>query len=352
MVRRPAPHQSVLIRQVFIFMLQRAIIRLILPFCLVATAAKAEDMPAGPGGKPEKEPVTLRMSAGCAIPGFELRNHAFADRSIHYLRDQTLQAGAGVYYRGFGVGGQAGVCDLKHPSERVTSDFKVEAGYFHRAFGAEAYYRQSGRYYIQRSPLGSGSLWNKTGAPSRIRTEGAGGNLFLFLKDLLTLNKDYSYGTANHQSGQLTKSSGTFMIIAGADYSRLHCPVALVPGYDRYLLLGLNLFGMKGWRFIGGYFGVGFAGILALPGNFFIAPLISLAVHPFQSEFFTATGTKHDFWIDSMKGNGRINAGYNGERFFAGISVTVEAELDPAERFHTVVWNVNLNAELSAGVRL
>ena len=331
-------------------MLQRAIIRIILPVCLIISAARAEDIPAGSGNMPE--PVTLKVSAGFSVPGFELRNHRFADRSIHYLGDQTLQTGAALYYRGAGVGARAGVLDAKRPEQRVTSDFNVDAGYFHRVFGAEAYYRQSGRYYIQRSPSGTGALWDRAGAGSRIRTEGAGANLYLFLKDLTTLNRDYSYGTANQQSGRLSKSCGTFMVIAGADYSMLRGPAALVPGYDRYLLMGLNLFGMTGWRFIGGYFGIGFAGILVLPHDFFIAPLISLAVHPYQMEFFTLAGTKHDFWIDSMKGKGRINAGYNGERFFAGISVAVEAELDPAELFHTVVWSVDLNAGLFAGVRI
>jgi hypothetical protein len=344
----PVPHQSVLVRQVFLLMLQRAIIPIVLSACFFVTTASADGIPA----RPEQEPVTLRTSAGCAIPGFELRNHAFADRSIHYLRDQTLQAGAAVYYRGAGISGQAGICDLKHPVQRVATDFKVEAGYFNRAFGAEAYYRQSGRYYIQRSPFGTGALWNKAGAGSRIRTEGAGATLFLFLKDLQTLNKDYSYGTANQQSGRQTKSCGSFIILAGADYSMLRGPVALVPGYDRFILMGLNLYGMSGWRFIGGFFGVGFAGTLTLPRDFFIAPLIALTVHPYQMEFFAATGTKHDFRIDSMKGFGRINAGYNGEHYFAGLSVSVEAELDPAERFQTIIWNVELNAGVFAGVRI
>ena len=172
------------------------------------------------------------------------------------------------------------------------------------------------------------------------------------MKDLLSLNKDFSYRSAFQQSERQQKSCGTFIILAGADYSRLRSPAALVPGYDRFLLMGLNLFGMTGWRIIGGSVGVGFAYTLVLPLNFFIAPLIALAVHPCQMEFFTPLGTKHDFRIDSMKGHGRINAGFNGERYFAGLSVTVEAELDPAERFHTVIWNVDLNAGLFAGVRI
>jgi hypothetical protein len=309
-------------------------------------------VPSGGGNKPERNPVTVRVHAGFAVPGFELRNHKFADRSIHYLRDQVFFTGASVYYRGVGLGARTGVCDMKKPAQRVTSDFEVQASYFDRAFGAEAYYRQNGRYSIARSPYGTGSLWNRAKAGSHIRTEGAGANLFIFLKDLLSLNKDFSYGSAFQQSERQPKSCGTFIILAGADYFKLHGPGALVPGYDRYLLMGLNLFGMTGWRFVGGSFGVGFAYTLVLPSDFFIAPLIALAVHPYQMEFFTPAGTKHDFMIDSMKGHGRINAGYNGERFFAGLSVTVEAELDPAERFHTVIWNVDFNAGLFAGVRI
>lgn len=357
-----------LVGQVSSAMLQRTIFYIIFPVLLIINTAVASDAPAGQNGgskqdKPseaaissssgtKQEQVTIRANAGFAIPGFELRNHKFADRSIHYLRDQVFFTGASVYYRGGGLGARAGVCDAKKPSRRVTSDFEVEASYFHRAFGAEAYYRQSGRYYIAHSPYGTGSMWNRAGAGSRIRTEAAGANFFVFMKDLLSLNKDYSYRSSFQQSDRQPKSSGTFIILAGVDYFKLRGPAALVPGYDRFLLMGLNLFGMTGWRFIGGSFGVGFAYTLVLPRDFFIAPLIALAVHPYQLEFFTPSGTKHDIRIESMKGHGRINAGYNGERYFAGLSVTIEAELDPAEQFHTVIWNVDLNAGLFAGVRI
>lgn len=334
-------------------MLLRAIFCMMLPAYLSIPAAGAAEETAGGGGrKPDREPVTLRIGASMGIPGFELRNHRFADRSLRYLRDQVLYAGAAVYYRGAGAGARVGVCDTKQPARHAATDFEVQAGYFHRTFGVEAYYRQSGRYHIARSPFGTGALWNRAGAGSRIRSEGAGANLFLFLKDLLTLNREYSYGTAYRQTDKPAGSSGSFMILAGADYFRLRGPVPLIPVYDRYLLMGLNLFGMTGWRFIGGFFGVGFACTLVLPRDFFIAPLIALAVHPFRMEFFTPSGTKRDIRIDSMQGKGRICAGYNGERFFAGLSAAVEAELDPAERFHTVIWSVDLNVELFAGVRI
>ena len=142
---------AVLVRQVSPVMLQRSIFHIILPVCLIINTATASGTPVGQNGgrgqdermdstvaaggvhKPERNQVTIRAHAGFAIPGFELRNHKFADRSIHYLRDQVFSVGGSVHYRGVGLGARAGVSDAKKPARRVTSDFEVQAGYFHRA---------------------------------------------------------------------------------------------------------------------------------------------------------------------------------------------------------------------------
>jgi hypothetical protein len=313
-------------------------------------AATGSSPEAGKGENQDR--VTIKGSAAFAIPGFELRDYKYADRSIHYLRDQVLYAGAMIYYRGAGLGGRAGVMDAKKPYRRKVDDFEVMASYFSRSFGIELNYQWSGRYYIARSPYGTGRLWNNANQGSRMKDESAGVKLFLFMKDLLSLNKDYSYGSVYQQSGRQSKSCGTFLILAGADYDRLRTPAAIVPGYNQFLLMGLKLYGMTGWRFIGFSIGVGFAYALALPGNFYLAPLIALAVHPSQMEFFTPSGVKKDFRIHSMKGYGRITAGYDGERFFAGLFLLYESILYPAVRYKTVVWNMNLNAGIFTGTRI
>ncbi|OHD65392.1 MAG: hypothetical protein A2176_15675 [Spirochaetes bacterium RBG_13_51_14] len=284
--------------------------------------------------------------------GMELRDRKYTSRNVQYLHDQMLYAGAKISFMGVGLGARIGVMDAKRPHYRRVKDFDLQASYFSRVFGAELFYKRYGRYYIANSPYGIGRVWNNANSGSRMETESAGLNLFLFMKDLTSLNESYSYQASFEQTEKQARSAGAFMIIAGADYSRLDSGLPVVPEYARLLMMFLNLYGITGWRFIGFSFGAGFAYTLVLAGDFFIAPVIGLAVHPYQMEFFTGTGTKKDFRIDSLKGFGRICAGYNGELFFTSVFVFFESIFYPCYRFKAEIWTGDLNVGIFSGIRI
>jgi hypothetical protein len=296
--------------------------------------------------------TAIRASLSHSVSVMELRDRKYADRRVRYLRDQSLHAEAAISFMGAVAGGRIGVLDISNTQRRTVVNFEARAGYFARAFGAEAYYNQNGRYRITDSPYGIGALWNKTNSGAPVKTESAGLNLFLFMKDILSFNTDYSYGAAYHQTEKQGKSSGAFMLIAGADYYRLRSAVQVAPLYAEQLFMYQRLYGMKGWRFIGFYFGIGFAGTLVLPRGFYIAPLIAIAVHPYQMEFFTLTGTKRNFRIDSLKGQGRLGAGYDSGRFFVGLCINFDGIIYPCYRYKAELWNGDLNAGVFSGMRM
>ena len=286
------------------------------------------------------------------IQGIELGDLSYGNRGLSYLRDRELYAAARFSFRGAGLSARIGVSDMDRPRYRKISDFMVQASYFSPVAGAEVYYRRAGRYRIADSPFGTGKLWNQTRQGSSVNFESAGLNLFLFMKDLSSLNRDYSYGAAFEQSGRHEKSAGSFILLAGANYQRIHSPVPLVPGDTQALGLYRKLFGLTGWRRTGFSIGIGFAGTLVLPHGFFLAPQIGLAFNPSQMEYFTLAGARKAFRFDSLRGIGRISAGYDGGRFFTGIIVNFEAFIIPTNRYKAELWTGDLSAGFFSGFRV
>jgi len=296
--------------------------------------------------------VTIRASLSYDVMSLDLRDRKFSERTTRYMRDRELYAGIGVFYYGFGVDARLGALDTQNQNNKKLECYDLRAGYFSRAFGAEIYYSRFGRLRITSSPAGVGKLWNDSNSGSRIRSEQAGMNLFLFVKDLSSLNKDFSYNAAFFQSEGVVKTGGTVLVLLSGDYERVHSSVPLIPAYAHDLFLYMDVYGMSGWRFAGFGFGVGFAGTLALPRGFFVSALISLMVRPLQKEFYTLRHAKREFRIDALKGRGRVYAGYNGASFFAGISLDVKAFLTPCYRFKLEMWSGDLSASFFSGVRI
>lgn len=286
------------------------------------------------------------------IQGIELGDLSYGNRGLRYLRDQKLSTGMRLSFKGAGLYARIGVFDLDNPGRNAVSDFMVRGSYFSRVFGAEISYQRAGGYRIGASPFGTAMLWNRIRGGSSMKSESAGLSLFLFLKDLTSLNSDYSYGAAYEQNGRQEKSAGTFIILAGANYQLIRGPVPLVPADTQALCLYRKLFGLTGWRRTGFTIGIGFAGTLVFPRGFFIAPLIGLTFHPSQMEYFTIAGAKKAFRFDTLRGIGRINAGYNGDRFFTGISVNFEAFIVPSYRVRAELWTGDLTAGVFSGFRV
>jgi hypothetical protein len=316
------------------------------------------DLGSGSGAVRNGEPaeasrsVALRASLSYDIMSLDLRDRKFSERTTRYMRDRELFAGVGVYYYGFGVDARLGVLDTDDQNNKKVECYDLRAGYFSRAFGAEVYYIRSGRMHITSSPAGTGRLWNESNSGSRIKSEQAGLNLFLFVKDLNSLNKNFSYNAAFFQSEGAVKTSGTVLVLLSGDYERMRSSVPLIPTYARDLFLYLDVYGMSGWLFAGLGFGVGFAGTLALPRGFFVSALISLMVRPLQKEFYTLRSAKREFRIDALKGRGRVYAGYSGASFFTGISLDMKAFLTPCYRFKLEMWSGDIYASFFSGVRI
>jgi hypothetical protein len=334
-------------------------IGLLICACILSLAApvpgRAEEMPAeNKNGIPDKEEDRASVMAllEYSVMPVELRDRRLARHTLRYMRDRELYAGAKASWDGFALGARAGVWDSSRPGRRRMDDFDLAASYFSRAFGAEASYRRYGRYRIGASPYGIARLWNDMNIGARMKAESAGATVYLFMRNLMSLNKDYSYRAAYDLSERQGKSGGAFVVLAGADYQMVRSNVPVLPPYSHRLLMYLNLPGMRGWRFIGCSAGIGFAGTLVMPLGFFISPMIWLTVHPFQMEFFTMAGTTKDFRIDSLRGGGRINAGYSGANFFAGLLVSFEGIISPAYRFRAEVWTGDLNVRVFSGVRI
>ena len=245
-----------------------------------------------------------------------------------------------------------GVTDITNPDNKKVEEFDVTASYFSRSFGAELYYGRYGRYYISSSPYGGGGLWNYLNRGSRMKSDAGGLNLFLFLRDFFTLNKSYSYSAAFEQAEKQVKSSGTLFFLLSGDYNRMRSDAAIIPFYAQELLMFTHLLGLKRWLFGGFAVGVGFAYTLVLPADFFISTYISLSLRPLQKEFSTVTGTKREFRIDSLKGKGKIYAGYNSDLFFAGICLIYEGILTPCYRYKLEMWRGDLSAQFFSGVRI
>ncbi|OHD68400.1 MAG: hypothetical protein A2W19_14380 [Spirochaetes bacterium RBG_16_49_21] len=301
--------------------------------------------------KAERGPA-IRASLSYNIMALDLRDRKFAERTIRYMRDEELYAGAAASYNNFGLAGRLGVFDVKNQNHKKVDSYDLKASYFSSAFGAELYYSRYSRFYISSSPYGIGRLWNDSHSGSGVKSEGAGLNLFLFMKDFLSLNENFSYNAAFLQTEQPVKTSGTLLVLLSADYLRVRNNVPLIPAYAHDLFLFMDLYGLKGWRFAGFGFGVGFAGTLVLPGDLFVSSSISLMVRPLHKEFYTLVHVNREFRIDSLKGQGKIYAGYNGGSFFAGVSFVLEAALIPSYRFKLEMWSGDLAMEFYSGVRI
>jgi hypothetical protein len=318
----------------------------------VRGSMKESAAPARPVEKKDGGGVAIKIAPSMNFLAMELQDRKYKERSAVYLRDLELYTGAKISFMGLSLGGRAGVADATRPGRRRVDDFTVQAGYYSRPFCVEFTYQKAGRYRIVRSPFGIGGMWNGENRGAWMNNYGADLSLSLFMKDLLTLNRDYSCGAAHEQTEKPVKSAGSFIITIGADYNRVRGGAPITPDCSQLALLYLNLIGLKGWRFIGFTVGVGFAYTWALPHDLFISPVITLNIHPFQMELFTITGVKKDFRIDSMKGRGKITAGYDGGRFFAGLFVAFEAVVSPCYKYTFQVWTGDLNWGFFTGARI
>ena len=331
-------------------------------FILGGNQSKAQDSPdqnlagehenAYQDAKKYQKSITARATLSNDIGNLDLRDRKYGERTIRYRRDAELYAGAFVYYNGFGIGSRLGVADIKNPDAKKVEAFDVTASYFSRSFGAELYYGRYGRYYISSSPYGGAGLWNYLNRGSRMKSEAGGLNLFLFLRDFFTLNKSYSYSAAFEQAEKQVKSSGTLFFLLSGDYNRMRSDVSIIPLYAHELLMFTHLLGLKRWLFGGFAAGIGFAYTLVLPADFFISTYIALSIRPLQKELSTCSGTKREFRIDSLRGKGKIYAGYNSDPFFAGICLIYEGILTPCYRFKAEMWSGDLSVQFFSGVRI
>ncbi len=296
--------------------------------------------------------VTIRASLSYNMSNLDLRDRKYSERTIRYLREEKLFPGAAWYYHGFGVASRVGAVDIGNQNNKKVEDFTITGSYFFRPFGAEFSYGRNSRYTISSSPYGVARLWNGMNDGSRMKSETAVLNLFLFLSDFFTLNKNYSYRAAFEQSEKQVKSGGTFFFLLSGDYHQTKSDRPIIPAFAHGLLMFSRLPGLKGWLFGGFAFGVGFAYTLVLPADFCISTYISLAVRPMQKEFYVVSGAKREFRIDSLKGTGKVNAYYNGAAFFAGISAIYDAVLTPCYRFKLEMWSGDLILQFFSGVRI
>lgn len=309
-------------------------------------------------GRPSRDIIeqerfaAARLTLSYNTMNLDLKDRKYAERATRYVRDAGLYTGAFAYYRNFGLGSRVGVMDIKNPGYKKIENYYLTLNYFSRAFGVEIYYNRLGRFNISDSPYGVGKMWNVLRKGSHMKYESAGLDLYLFMEDLLSLNKMYSYGAAFEQSEKQEKSGGTFFFKLAGDYIRMRNNRPIIPYQEHELLMYMRLYGLKGWMFGGFSFGVGFAYTIVLPADFFISMYISLMVRPLQKEFYALTGTKREFRIDSLKGKGKISAGYNGGPFFAGICLVYEGIMTPCYRFKAEMWSGDLAVEFFSGVRM
>ena len=300
---------------------------------------------------------TARATLSYAIMDLDLVDRKFANRTIRYMRDEDLYAGVSVYYKNFGIGSRIGVMDTKNQRRKKVEDFDLTAHYYSPAFGVELLYRQYGWFYVTSSPYGVGKLWNALNDGLRMKSESAGINMFLFIqdiftKDIVTLNKNFSYGAAFEQTEKQVKSGGAALVEISGNYHRMRNNIPIIPVYAHELFMYMTLYGLRGWQIAGFGIGVGLAYTIVLPRDFFISALLSLSFRPSWRELYTFPYAKREFRIDSLRGKGKIYIGYNADSFFTGVSFIFEGIITPCYTYKAETWSGDLSLEFFAGVRI
>jgi hypothetical protein len=188
-----------------------------------------------------------------------------------------------------------------------TSYADFSFGYFKGRYGAEIYYRNYDGLYTNAID----SL------PRTIRPDARLTNFGVSF--YLTFNRKFSYRSAIAQQELQTKSSGTFVIMANANYRALSADSSIIPKAVDTQAHFKELQGLLDMRFYAINIRPGYAhNFVAKQGLWFFSPSAFAGIGIGNYEFRGSSGIKRSNSID-FSVQGKLSAGYNSKLVFWNI---------------------------------
>lgn len=221
------------------------------------------------------------------------------------------------------------------PAEKGTTKYyDLQASSFERGFGYDIMYQDYKGFYVDSQALRS-TNGNYRVEPD-LHSKLIGVNLYF------TINPEFSYAAAFHQTERQIRSAGSFLIMPSFKYNSVKNSRTIIQPEEQAYFKDLP--GLSGYTFYSAGLSVGYAYTISISG-IFITPAIAAGDSIQYQSFDSTSATNRKQWnFFNLNYNAKISAGYNGAIFFAGGFFMVDYTQTGYRKVEINPYTINFNA--------
>lgn len=248
---------------------------------------------------------------------FELQDK----RVLTFEPNESVNVGIRLMHKWLGLAFSVGLNNTQAERRGNTDYINFQLNSYGKKVGFDIYYSDYTGYYLENykkfAELAE-AYGNRFPIRSDISTTTIGANTYYIFN-----HKKYSYRSTFVQNEIQKKSAGSLMLNASISYFRISGDSAIVPRR-------INSFYEEQTRFEDGNFHSvsllpGYSHTLVLFKRFFITGALLLGVTGQYQEFSQEDESTQTRWVTLPRGMSRFGFGYNGNKFYAGLTSMADA---------------------------
>lgn len=254
---------------------------------------------------------------------YNSRNHFEVQdkRVLTFEPNESINFSLRFMHKWLGFAFSVGLKNTQAEKRGKTDYLNLQLNSYGKKFGFNLYYSDYSGYYLEnykRFPALVEAYGDNFPMRADISTTSIGGNAYYIFN-----HKKYSYRSTFVQNEIQKKSAGSFLLNGSLSYFSIRSDSAIVPK-------GINNFYELRSRFEDGNFYSlsllpGYSHTLVFFQRFFITGSICLGATSQYQELFLEYNSGSSRWVILPRALSRFGIGYNGNRFYAGLTSMADA---------------------------
>ncbi len=248
--------------------------------------------------------------------GIELENQPY--NRLSYWPNLPFSVGGGVFYRWLGVQVGFPVQGFAAPADERgrTTAFILSANVYLRRYGIDAHYTEHQGYYLENV----GRLLGTDPPPypqrADITTQAFGGNIYFVFN-----YRRFSFRAAFIQTERQLRSAGSLLLMPTFNYYRMVADSAVSRVAGLQWSAGESI-GLNYGRAVSAGLTFGYAHTFVFRRSWFVLGAVLPGFTAGTNQIRTDAGTDRTSTRINLRAHLRLALGYNGPRWFAGVTST------------------------------